>query len=98
MSKSAALAIAALIATSSFVAAQSASPVAAPMCGERGNVVDLLKQQFGEEQEDVRLQNDQALMELFASEKGTWSILMTSPSGTSCIVAAGKGLSTMAKI
>ncbi len=67
------------------------------MCGERATLVGHLKQQFGEEQEDAKLQSDKELLELFASEKGTWSILLSSPNGTSCIVAAGKGLVTQAK-
>ncbi len=100
MFKSAAFALITLIASTSVASAQSPlpTPAAAPMCGDRGAVVDLLKQQFGEEQEEIRLHSDQALMELFASEKGTWSILVTSPAGTSCIVAAGKGLSSLARI
>lgn len=77
--------------------AQSPTPVAGGMCGERGALVGLLKQQFGEEQEDAKLQSEQALVELFASEKGTWSILLSSPNGMSCVVAAGKGLVTQAK-
>lgn len=71
--------------------------IAGGMCGERAALVGLLKQQFGEEQEDAKLQSERELVELFASEKGTWSILLSSPNGTSCVVAAGKGLVTQAK-
>ncbi len=67
------------------------------MCGPRSVVVGLLKQQFGEEQEDVALHSEQSAVELFASEKGTWSIVLSSPYGTSCVVAAGKGLVSQAK-
>ena len=77
--------------------ADNPTPVAGSMCGERGALGGLLKQQFGEEQEDAALQSEQTLVELFASEKGTWSILLSSPNGTSCVVAAGKGLLTQAK-
>jgi hypothetical protein len=97
MLKSALFAISALVALTSTASAQQSTPVAGPMCGERGALVGLLRSQYGEEQEDVSLQNDQALVELFASEKGTWSILLSSPNGTSCVVAAGKGLHHQAR-
>ena len=77
--------------------AEIQTSLAGSMCGERGALVGLLKQQFGEEQEDAALQSEQTLVELFASEKGTWSILVSSPNGNSCVVAAGKGLVTQAK-
>jgi hypothetical protein len=96
MFRKAILAIGSLIALASSASAQSPVPASA-MCGERSAIIEQLKHQFGEEQEDVSLQSDQALVELFASERGTWSILLSAPSGVSCVVAAGKGLVTQAK-
>lgn len=98
MSKSILIALATLIGAATSAAAQTPTPAAGPMCAERGTVVSFLKQQYGETQEDSRLQSDQALIELFASEKGTWSILLSRPNGTSCVVAAGKDLAQQAGI
>jgi len=98
MIRSVLIASAALFALVSTAAANSPTPASGPMCGDRGAVVALLKQQYSEVQEETNLQSDQALMELFASERGTWSILMTSPAGTTCIVATGKGLHTLARV
>ena len=91
------ISLSALIVLSSTAMAQAPTPVAGPMCGERGALVTLLKKQFGEEQEDISLQSDQTLVELFASERGSWSILLSAPNGTSCIVAAGKDLVMQAR-
>src|SRR5690606_41629380 len=46
---------------------------------------------FNERQKAVGLLGEQAVMEVFASEQGTWTILTTDTNGTSCIVAAGDG-------
>jgi hypothetical protein len=97
MLKSLLMTLAASIALATSASAQSPTPAGGVMCGERAVVVGLLKQQYGEEQEDASLQSDQALVELFASERGTWSILLSSPNGTSCIVAAGNGLVMQAR-
>ena len=34
---------------------------------------------------------DQTLMELYASDSGTWTLVITGVNGQSCIVAAGEG-------
>jgi hypothetical protein len=34
---------------------------------------------------------DQTLMKLYASDSGTWTLVMTGINGQSCIVAAGEG-------
>ena len=60
----------ALIALSTAAAAQSPTPAAGPMCGDRGALVSLLKQQFAEEQEEVSLQSDQALVEAIEEHVG----------------------------
>ena len=35
------------------------------------------------------LSTDGGLIEIYSSEKGTWTILVTRPSGITCLVAAG---------
>lgn len=91
------LASLALTGAASAQAATPAGTAAAPVCGPRAALVILLKQQFGELQEDAALQSDQTLIELFASERGTWSIVLSAPNGTSCIVSAGNGLLAQAR-
>lgn len=59
------------------------------MCGERAQIVDQLKSKYQESRQAVGLISDNGAAELYISEKGTWTMLVTLPSGKSCIIAAG---------
>lgn len=59
------------------------------MCGERAQIVEQLKVKYKEAPQAVGIVSDNGVAELFVSEKGTWTMLMTLASGKSCIIAAG---------
>ena len=60
-------------------------------CAERSRVVQKLEQKFGETLRSLGLHRDDGLVEVYASEEtGTWTILMTRPDGTTCLLAAGQ--------
>ncbi|WP_318608740.1 hypothetical protein [Mesorhizobium sp. BAC0120] len=61
-----------------------------PTCGPRKEVVAKLAQDFKESQQSVGVVNAQALLEVFVSGAGTWTILATGTDGNSCILSAGK--------
>jgi hypothetical protein len=61
------------------------------MCGERDNVVQELSQIFNEAPMAVGQVDENAVVEIFVSETGTWTILATGTDGVSCIVSAGEG-------
>ena len=64
---------------------------AAPVCGERNDVLTKLASDFREQPASAALTSDGQLLEVLKSDsKMTWSILITSPQGVSCIVAAGE--------
>jgi len=70
----------------------SASALAAPQCNSRETVLELLSQKYSEAPVAVGVANNGGLVEvLSAGDGGTWSIIVTSPKGTSCLVAAGEG-------
>lgn len=58
-------------------------------CAPRNELVGQLGKQFRENQKAVGTLGDKAIMEVFVSESGTWTILATDTAGTSCIIAAG---------
>jgi hypothetical protein len=59
-------------------------------CGERSEIVDTLLNVYGENFSGGGLQDDSAVYEVWTSEEnGTWTILLTRPNGTSCVMAAG---------
>lgn len=78
-----------------------ASAIAAPALGgeNRGGavkcaahkaMVQLLTKKYSETPMGVGTVNQDRFMQLFVSERGSWTILVTKTNGESCIVAAGK--------
>jgi hypothetical protein len=69
-----------------------AAPAEAQMvCGKRADMVRQLGEKYGETRRSMGLAEGQGVVELYASEEtGTWTILMTSPQGTACMMAAGQ--------
>jgi len=76
--------------------AGSSSIVAAQMlCVERGDMLDRLASEYGEELIAVKMMEEYGLLEVLKSPtKGTWTLLLTKPGGISCMLATGKGLDT----
>lgn len=68
-------------------AAQERSPA---VCKNRSEIIGILGRKFGETQRSFGLQNDARVLELYASSNGSWTALLTLPSGQSCVVAAGE--------
>lgn len=61
----------------------------ASVCGTRDDIRDMLVQRYDESRRALGLVSDQGLVEVFTSDKGTWSILVTSAGGRTCLIAAG---------
>jgi hypothetical protein len=59
-------------------------------CGPRSQIVDQLGSEFKERQQAVGYVNDKAVLELFVSSKGTWTLIATGTDGSSCLLSAGK--------
>ncbi|WP_034658158.1 hypothetical protein [Chelativorans sp. J32] len=87
----AAFGLAAVASVALFTGAQQATSQSGDVCAPRKDLVAQLGAQYRESQKAVGLLGDQAVMEVFASDQGTWTILTTDTNGTSCIVAAGEG-------
>ena len=67
----------------------TASPASAAACAPRDDFARHLESTYQEKSEGLGVANDGSLFELFASDNGTWSLLITNGSKISCIVAAG---------
>ncbi len=60
-------------------------------CAKRDLVVQRLQEKFGETQRGIGLNQTDGLLEIFTSPAtGTWTILMTKPDGSTCLLAAGR--------
>ena len=73
-------------------AAQMARANAPPQCADRGQVVDILAQKYGETRRSIGLAANNTVMELYAStETGSWTLAVTLPDGVTCLMASGQG-------
>lgn len=72
--------------------ALSSSAVAADLvCAQREALLGSLSKEFREAPKELGLANNGALVELLTSRDGsTWTMLMTRPDGTACVIAAGE--------
>jgi hypothetical protein len=83
--------IAAELAVLPVTAALSDAAIASPMyCGPRTAILSTLTGRMQEQPASVALTSDGQLLEVLRSESdGTWSIVITSAKGISCLVANG---------
>jgi hypothetical protein len=91
------LSIAALAALLISMGANSTATQAQTLCGARMDLVRDLKKEFAEDPIAMGLARTGAMVEVFSSATGSFSILMTQPSGTSCVVATGEGWEDLPK-
>ncbi len=62
-------------------------------CVDRAAMLERLASEYGEQLAEVKMIKDYGLVELLRSpNKGTWTIILTRPSGISCVLATGEGL------
>ena len=82
------------------LAVTTAAPAEAgrTVCKDRSEIIKILGKKFGETQRSFGLQNDSRVLELYASKNGTWTAILTMPSGQSCVIAAGEAWTTLPPI
>lgn len=62
----------------------------AGFCGPHDEFVKALNDKYRETTFFMGTVNGTSLVEMYRSESGTWTVLVTTPDGRSCIVAAGQ--------
>ena len=60
-----------------------------PGCLPRQEIVEFLEKQYGETLQGAGKQEPNTIMELYVSEGGSWTVLVTRPDGFSCPMAIG---------
>ena len=74
----------------------SASVVQAQsQCGPHDAIIKVLNAKFQENQRAIGLINEKAMMEVYISPKGTWTMVVTNEAGMSCVLAAGEAWDEM---
>lgn len=69
-----------------------------PICGQRAEIVQSLADQFHERPQAVGVVDKEAVMELFVSESGSWTMLATGTDGISCLVSSGEAWETKSAV
>ncbi len=72
------------------VAASGVSASAQSQCGPRQELVKNLGEKFKESPIGRGLTQPGQVLEIFASQSGSWTMVVTTPNGTSCLIAAGE--------
>ena len=78
--------VTALVAT--FLVVQPAH--AGFLCGDRTEITKSLGMKYHEKLVASGLADAGSMIEIFASKKGTWTMIVTSPNGRSCYLASGE--------
>lgn len=73
-----------------ILALWAATPALAQSCLPREAALRTLAEQFGESRVGMGMTNGGMVVEVFASETGSWTILVTRPDGATCPVIAGE--------
>lgn len=69
----------------------------AQRCASRQAVLTHLSESFGETRQSIGLGANNAVVEVFASQSGSWTITVTLPNGMTCLVANGEAFEQLAE-
>lgn len=64
-------------------------------CGPREHLVKSLGDRFKEAPVGMGITQPGQIVELFTSDTGSWTMVLTTPNGTSCLIAAGESWDTI---
>jgi len=64
-------------------------------CAPRNEVVKVLNAKYQESQRALGLINEKAMMEVYISPAGTWTMVVTNEAGLTCVLAAGEAWDEM---
>ena len=74
------------------IAIYSTTAFAQSQCNDRDSVIALLSSKYKEQPVALGVTNTGGLVEVLSTDQGdTWTIIVTTPQGLSCLVAAGEG-------
>lgn len=79
-----------------FVMSSDASAQAS--CAPRDQLVKLLAEQYKEDPVGIGLARPGQVLEVFASQAGSWSMVMTMPDGKACLIAAGDNWEMVSRV
>jgi hypothetical protein len=79
------------------LALTSAPAAATSTCAVRSTIVGQLADRYSETRRGIGMTGNNAVVEVFASDAGTWTVTVTLPSGMTCLVASGSNWEDLAE-
>ncbi|MEZ5685189.1 MAG: hypothetical protein R3D78_04515 [Paracoccaceae bacterium] len=73
-----------------LIAAMQAAEASSVACGARAAIVEQLAARYQERRRAVALAADNSVLEIFAADSGSWTILVTRAEGPTCLIASGE--------
>lgn len=67
------------------------------LCGDRTDLLETLSKRYHEVPISMGLSGNGGVVEILASEKGSWTIIVTRPSGVACVITAGEAWERLKK-
>jgi hypothetical protein len=86
--------VAAIVASSLLASASTAPAQVQNQCAARNEMIQQLDAQFSEKPAAIGQVDEQSVVEIFVSDQGTWTILVTGTDGGTCVLASGEGWDT----
>lgn len=62
----------------------------APRCGARAPIIEHLADRYQERRRAIALAADNSVVEIYAADTGSWTMLATSAEGQTCLIASGE--------
>lgn len=82
-----------------FLVPLAEAQTARRICADRDQIVGTLTGYFGETARSWGMGPSGRIIEVFASEEtGTWTIIVSAPDGTTCLVASGNAWQDLARM
>lgn len=80
-----------------LIAAVSVPAAAQTLCGSRETVMKQLASEYQEAPIGIGLASNGAVVELLTSSNGTWTLLVTTPRGPTCLMGTGEAWQPVAR-
>jgi hypothetical protein len=65
------------------------------VCGSHQSISETLKKSYSEAPASMGLTTGGGMVEVYVSPEGSWTLVVTQPNGTSCLIAVGQDWETL---
>lgn len=81
----------------STMAPKEIRPTVTSLCGPHDEIAEALLKSYSESPIAIGMETAGSVIEVFASSKGSWTVILTTPAGFSCAMAGGENWEVLEK-